>query len=77
MTDNLQPPLIADEERRALAAAALRAAGFAIGDRIHAGSGEDHDTGRIVAALDAGLCRVAWDSGVVTPCAIADMSSAA
>lgn len=57
-------------------AAALRAAGFAIGDRIQAGRGEDRDTGRIVAAIDAGLCRVAWDSGVVTPCAITDMTRA-
>lgn len=57
-------------------AAALRAAGFALGDRIEAGDGGDHDTGRIVAAIDARLCRVAWSSGVTTPCPIEDMRKA-
>lgn len=57
-------------------AAALRAAGFAIGERIQAGRGEDHDTGQIIAAIDARLARVAWDSGVATPCPIADMTRA-
>jgi hypothetical protein len=68
---------LAERIRDELAAReALEAAGFAIGDRIQAGRGEDHDTGRIIATIDARLARVAWDSGVVTSCPIADMSRA-
>jgi len=35
------------------------------GDRVEAGDGEDHDTGR-VESIDGDTAFVAWDSGVKT-----------
>jgi hypothetical protein len=47
--------------------------GVMIGDRVEAGVGDDHDTGRVVRILTATTCEVAWDSGVRTPAAIIDL----
>jgi hypothetical protein len=49
-----------------------------IGDRVESGVGEDHDTGRIVAWLPAGVTGkcyvlVAWDSGTRTRAVLADL----
>lgn len=53
---------------------------LSIGDRVEGGKGEDRDTGRIVAILDApkGSCdvEVAWDSGVRTPAISSDLEVA-
>lgn len=47
--------------------------GVKSGDRVEAGVGDDHDTGRVVRILTATTCEVAWDSGVRTPAAFADL----
>jgi hypothetical protein len=39
---------------------------FSVGDRVEAGEGEDHDTGR-VESIEGNAACVAWDSGVKTP----------
>ncbi len=44
-----------------------------IGSRVEAGQGEDHDAGRIVEIV-GDMATVAWDSGVKTPCPLADLS---
>lgn len=44
-----------------------------VGDKVEAGKGEDHDTGRVVS-IDDTMAFVSWDSGVATPCPIADLS---
>jgi hypothetical protein len=49
---------------------ALREAGFAIGDEIIAGEGEDRERGRIVGAVDATMARVAWSQGTISDCPI-------
>lgn len=60
------------------AEAHARDAGFAIGDLVEGGEGEDHDVGKIIAYLDppVGECDVlvAWDSGVRTPAVSAELS---
>ena len=43
--------------------------------KVEAGKGEDHDTGHILS-LDGETASVGWDSGVRTPCSIADLSAA-
>jgi hypothetical protein len=43
-----------------------------VGDRVEGGEGEDHDTGR-VERIDDGMAFVSWDSGVKTPCPVADL----
>lgn len=45
-----------------------------VGQRVEAGEGDGHDTGRVVAVIDAATVEVAWDSGVRTPCPIADLT---
>lgn len=40
--------------------------------RVEAGEGEDRDTGRI-ESIDGDMALVAWDSGVKTPCPLADL----
>ena len=42
-----------------------------IGDKVEAGIGEDHDTGRVERIDSASTAFVAWDSGVKTTAAIA------
>jgi hypothetical protein len=42
--------------------------------KVEARYGEDHDTGRIIA-IRGDMAEVAWDSGVRTPCPIADLRS--
>lgn len=37
-----------------------------VGDRVEAGKGEDHDTGRVVE-IGGDMAVVSWDSGVRTP----------
>lgn len=48
-----------------------------VGDRVEAGSGDDHDTGRVIRFLAerVGECdvEVAWDSGVRTPAVSSDL----
>lgn len=44
-----------------------------IGDRIEAGEGDDHDTGRI-ESIDGSMAFVAWDSGVKTAAPLADLA---
>lgn len=41
--------------------------------KVEAGEGPDHDTGIIVSVDDEGMAIVAWQSGVRTPCPIADL----
>lgn len=41
--------------------------------RVQAGEGTDHDTGRI-HKIDGSWAVVGWESGVTTPCPIADLS---
>lgn len=43
--------------------------------KVEAGKGEDHDTGYIHEIKD-NMAIVGWDSGVRTPCPIADLSAA-
>lgn len=43
-----------------------------IGDRVEAGEGEGHDTGR-VESIDGATAFVAWDSGVKTPADVASL----
>lgn len=43
--------------------------------KVQAGKGEDHDTGYI-HAINGDMADVGWDSGVRTPCPIADLASA-
>lgn len=40
---------------------------------VEAGEGEDHDVGRIIS-IDGDMAIVAWQTGVRTPCPIADLS---
>ena len=40
-----------------------------VGDRVEAGEGDDHDTGR-VESIDGDTAFVSWDSGVKTPAAV-------
>lgn len=54
---------------------ALREAGFAIGDEIIAGEGEDRERGRIVGAVDATMARVAWSQGTISDCPIDALES--
>lgn len=56
------------EHRSELEARAI----FGDGDRVEAGEGEDRDTGRI-ESLDGAMAYVSWDSGVKTPCPVADL----
>lgn len=42
--------------------------------KVEAGEGEDHDTGYILA-INGDMADVGWDSGVRTPCAIADLAA--
>lgn len=35
---------------------------FAVGDKVEAGEGEDHDTGTVIE-VDGDQVTVAWDSG--------------
>lgn len=44
-----------------------------VGDRVEAGKGEDHDTGRVERIDSEDMAFVAWDSGVKTPAAISDL----
>lgn len=46
-----------------------------LGYKVQAGQGQDHDTGYI-HHVDDRFARVAWDSGVVTPCPLADLQPA-
>lgn len=48
------------------------------GTRVQAGlpGTDDHDTGRVVAIDSNGMALVAWDSGVRTPCPLADLTEA-
>lgn len=42
---------------------------------VQAGEGEDHDIGRI-RSIDGDMALVAWQSGVTSPCPVADLSLA-
>lgn len=44
-----------------------------MGRRVEAGEGADHDTGRVERIDSTDMAYVAWDSGVKTPAAIADL----
>lgn len=44
-----------------------------VGDHVEAGKGDDHDTGRVERIDSLDMAYVAWDSGVKTPAAIADL----
>jgi len=46
--------------------------GIKVNDKVEAGSGDDHDTG-IVDEINGEWATVRWDSGVVTPCPLADL----
>jgi hypothetical protein len=41
--------------------------------KVEGGKGEDHDTGYILAINADNIALVGWDSGVRTPCHIADL----
>lgn len=41
--------------------------------KVQGGEGADHDTGYI-HSIDGEMAVVGWDSGVKTPCPIADLS---
>lgn len=41
--------------------------------KVEGGDGEDYDAGYIFS-IDGDMAEVGWDSGVSTPCAIADLS---
>jgi hypothetical protein len=43
--------------------------------KVEAGEGDDHDAGYIIS-IDGAMATVAWDSGVRTPCPIADLAQA-
>lgn len=47
-----------------------------IGDRVTAGEGEDRDTGS-VQSVEGDMATVSWDSGVATPCPVADLDEMA
>ena len=42
--------------------------------QVEAGTGDDHDIGHILS-VDGDVATVAWESGVRTPCPIADLSA--
>jgi hypothetical protein len=44
--------------------------------KVETGQGEDHDTGYIHRIDSDTMAFVGWDSGVSTPCPIADLSIA-
>lgn len=44
-----------------------------VGARVEAGVGQDYDTGRVIE-IDGAMAIVAWDSGVRTPCPLADLA---
>jgi hypothetical protein len=44
--------------------------------KVEAGTGEDHDRGYVHEIVDDETALIGWDSGVRTPCAIADLSFA-
>lgn len=54
---------------------ALDAAGLLPWDEVVAGRGEDRETGRIIRVIDATRVEVAWEQGVRTTCAIADLET--
>jgi len=41
------------------------------GTKVEAGKGEDYDTG-VIHSIDGDMAVVGWQSGVNTPCPIAD-----
>lgn len=43
--------------------------------KVEAGEGKDHDTGYI-RSINGEMAVVGWDSGVATPCPIADLQIA-
>jgi len=43
-----------------------------VGARVSAGEGYDRDTG-FVHSIDGDVAIVGWDSGVETPCDVADL----
>ncbi len=43
--------------------------------KVQAGQGEDHDIG-IIHSIDGDMAIVGWQSGVNTPCPIADLDFA-
>lgn len=42
-----------------------------VGERVEGGTGEDHDTGRVIDDHGDGTVMVAWDSHVTTPAPVA------
>ncbi len=43
--------------------------------KVEAGKGDEHDTGYI-HAINNDMAEIRWDSGVKTPCPIADLTIA-